>query len=392
MNHSHGSDDHAGHDGHGPGSAALREAAPAKPGYPEHPELKEPRDGAGHAAHAVSEMGGDHASHGDDAAHDKHAGHSVAMFRNKFWITLLLTIPTLVWGEMVPRVLGFTPPALPGAKWIPVVFGTAVYFYGGWVFVRGAWRELVDRKPGMMTLISLAISVAFLFSGAVTFGFPGMPLWWELASLVTIMLLGHWMEMRSITQAQGALKELAKRHQPRAVGRDHRPHHARADAAEHAEGDDDRIRRGDGDDEIGGRESGQQRQQQRLAVDRERGADQRDGADGGGQRVDADQEADVAFGDAEPLCHLRQDARRDHLGQDADEGDAGHQAEDEPRQSRLFAGSGSRGHAHLLGWRYLWVGADGARSVRAARGGTASCLHCRVAGGTLALSYGADQP
>src|SRR5512142_58646 len=153
---------------------------------------------------------GQHVEHGDHAAHDKHAGHSVAMFRRKFWVALLLTIPTLVWGEMIPRVLGFTPPAVPGARWIPVIFGAAVYFYGGWVFVQGAWRELADRKPGMMTLISLAITVAFVFSVAVTLGFPAMPLWWELASLVTIMLLGHWMEMRSISQAQGALKELAK--------------------------------------------------------------------------------------------------------------------------------------------------------------------------------------
>jgi len=152
----------------------------------------------------------DHHAHDEHAGHDKHAGHSVAMFRNKFWITLLLTIPTLVWGEMIPRLLHFTPPAVPGARWIPVIFGSAVYFYGGWVFVQGAWRELADRKPGMMTLISLAITVAFVFSVAVTLGFSGMPLWWELASLVTIMLLGHWMEMRSITQAEGALEELAK--------------------------------------------------------------------------------------------------------------------------------------------------------------------------------------
>jgi Cu2+-exporting ATPase len=152
---------------------------------------------------------GEHAGH-DKHGGDKHAGHSVAMFRDKFWITLLLTLPTLVWGEMIPQLLGFTPPAVPGARWIPVVFGTAVYFYGGWVFVQGAWRELADRQPGMMTLISLAITVAFVFSVAVTLGFSGMPLWWELASLVTIMLLGHWMEMRSISQAQGALKELAK--------------------------------------------------------------------------------------------------------------------------------------------------------------------------------------
>jgi Cu2+-exporting ATPase len=189
--------DHAHHHG----------SAPAEPGYPEHPEQHASPEHAGHATHAA------HAMHGADAAHaghDKHAGHSVAMFRDKFWITLLLTLPTLVWGEMIPRLFHFTPPAVPGARWIPVVFGTAVYLYGGWVFVQGAWRELADRQPGMMTLISLAITVAFVFSVAVTLGFRGMPLWWELASLVTIMLLGHWMEMRSISQAQGALKELAK--------------------------------------------------------------------------------------------------------------------------------------------------------------------------------------
>jgi Cu2+-exporting ATPase len=155
----------------------------------------------------VAESHHDAAGH---ASHDKHAGHSVAMFRRKFWVTLLLTLPTLVWGEMIPHALGFTPPAVPGARWIPVVFGIVVFFYGGWVFIEGARREIADRKPGMMTLISIAITVAFVFSLAVTLGFNGMPLWWELSSLVTIMLLGHWLEMRSISQAQGALKELAK--------------------------------------------------------------------------------------------------------------------------------------------------------------------------------------
>jgi Cu2+-exporting ATPase len=149
----------------------------------------------------------DHSHH---AALDKHAGHSVAMFRTKFWVSLLLTLPTLVWGEMIPHALGFTPPAVPGARWIPVVFGVAVFFYGGWVFIEGARREIANRTPGMMTLIAIAITVAFVFSLAVTLGFNGMPLWWELSSLVTIMLLGHWVEMRSISQAQGALKELAK--------------------------------------------------------------------------------------------------------------------------------------------------------------------------------------
>ncbi len=150
--------------------------------------------------------------HGSPAhgAHDKHAGHSVAIFRDRFWLSLALTLPTLVWGHMLPRVLGYAPPAVPGARWIAPVFGTIVFLYGGSPFVNGAIRELKTRLPGMMTLIALAITVAFVFSATVTLGFAGMPLWEELATLVTIMLLGHWIEMRSITQAQGALKELAK--------------------------------------------------------------------------------------------------------------------------------------------------------------------------------------
>jgi Cu2+-exporting ATPase len=132
------------------------------------------------------------------------------MFRDRFWLSLLLTVPTLVWGHMLPRLFGSTAPAFPGSHHIPALFGTAVFLYGGRPFLQGAARELRDRLPGMMTLIALAIGVAFLFSAAVTLGYPGMPLWEELATLVTIMLLGHWIEMRSIAQAQGALRELAK--------------------------------------------------------------------------------------------------------------------------------------------------------------------------------------
>jgi Cu2+-exporting ATPase len=132
------------------------------------------------------------------------------MFRDRFWITLALTIPTLVWSEMIQGWFGFRAPAFTGSRYIPAVFGTAVYFYGGWVFLAGGVRELRDRLPGMMTLISLAISVAFVFSVAVTLGYPGDALWWELATLVAIMLLGHWIEMRSIFQASGALRELAR--------------------------------------------------------------------------------------------------------------------------------------------------------------------------------------
>src|SRR5262245_5284822 len=144
------------------------------------------------------------------SGHDRHEGHSVAMFRDRFWITLLLTVPTLAWSEMVQGWLRFTAPIFPGSVYLPAIFGTAVYLYGGSVFLVGAVRELGDRRPGMMTLISLAITVAFVFSFAVTVGYPGEPLWWELATLVTIMLLGHWIEMRAIFQASGALKELAK--------------------------------------------------------------------------------------------------------------------------------------------------------------------------------------
>jgi Cu2+-exporting ATPase len=180
-----------------------------------------------HHHHAPS--GHQHAEHGDvgvtspdrsDAGasgrhpsghtHDRHAGHSVAMFRDRFWLALLLTLPTLVWGHMLQGALGYVAPRFSGSEWITAVFGALVFGYGGWPFLQGALGELKDRLPGMMTLIALAISVAFGFSAAVTLGFPGMPLWEELATLVTIMLLGHWIEMRSITQAQGALAELAK--------------------------------------------------------------------------------------------------------------------------------------------------------------------------------------
>src|SRR5437773_3949066 len=131
---------------------------------------------AGHN-HAAYARHGQHAGRDMHAGHDKHAGHSVAMFRDKFWLSLLLTIPTLIWGHMLQSALGYSAPQFPGAHWIPAIFGTAVFFYGGLVFIQGAIHELRDRAPGMMTLIALAISVAFAFSVAVTVGFPGIPLW-----------------------------------------------------------------------------------------------------------------------------------------------------------------------------------------------------------------------
>jgi P-type Cu2+ transporter len=132
------------------------------------------------------------------------------MFRSRFWISLALTIPTVAWGHMLAAVTGWHAPAFPGSTLVAPVLGTIVFLYGGQPFLRGAVPELRERRPGMMTLISLAIVVAFGFSAAVTLGYRGMPLWDELATLVTVMLLGHWIEMRSITRAQGALQELAK--------------------------------------------------------------------------------------------------------------------------------------------------------------------------------------
>jgi Cu2+-exporting ATPase len=142
-------------------------------------------------------------------SHDRHAGHSVAMFRDKFWLSLALTIPVVIWSPDVQRWLGYTAPSFPGSKLIPPILGTLVFVYGGLVFIRGAWNELADHKPGMMTLISLAIIVAFGTSLAATFGVFEIDVWWELASLITIMVLGHWLEMRAISQARGALNALA---------------------------------------------------------------------------------------------------------------------------------------------------------------------------------------
>jgi Cu2+-exporting ATPase len=153
--------------------------------------------------HAGHKMGEAHATH------DRHAGHSVAMFRDKFWLSFALTIPVVFWSTDVQHWLGYRAPSVPGSNFIAPILGTVVFAYGGLVFIRGAWSELADHRPGMMTLISLAITVAFGTSLAATFGLFEIDVWWELASLITIMVLGHWLEMRAISQARGALNALA---------------------------------------------------------------------------------------------------------------------------------------------------------------------------------------
>ncbi|MDQ0677338.1 Cu2+-exporting ATPase [Arthrobacter pascens] len=157
-----------------------------------------------------------HESHGSDDdhavhSHGQHAGHSTAMFKDRFWLTLALSVPVVYFSPMFGHLLGYMPPEFPGSAWIPPVLGTVIFLYGGQPFLKGGLKELKSRTPGMMLLIGMAISVAFAASWATTLGVGGFDLdfWWELALLVAIMLLGHWLEMRALGSAQGALDALA---------------------------------------------------------------------------------------------------------------------------------------------------------------------------------------
>jgi len=161
----------------------------------------------GHAEHEHHEG----MTHGDHHDHHAHHAQMVADFRRRFWVSLLLTIPVLLLSPLIQRLLGL-PPALafPGASYLQLALASAIYFYGGWPFLKGLWEELGKRQPGMMTLIALAISVAYGYSAAVVLGLPGQVFFWELATLIDVMLLGHWIEMRSVMGASRALEELAR--------------------------------------------------------------------------------------------------------------------------------------------------------------------------------------
>jgi Cu2+-exporting ATPase len=150
-----------------------------------------------------------HEEHGGD--HGGHHAHMVTDFRKRFWISLVLTIPILILSPMIQSFLGLGESLkFSGDIYISFLFSTVVFFYGGWPFLKGFIDELKDRNPGMMTLIALAISVAYFYSSAVVFGIPGKIFFWELATLIDIMLLGHWIEMKSVMGASQALEELAK--------------------------------------------------------------------------------------------------------------------------------------------------------------------------------------
>ena len=163
-----------------------------------------------HEPHTAQHTGHhQHSGHDDHAGHNKHAGHDPEMFRRRFWISLILTVPLVVTSHMVMDWFGYTLD-FPGIEWVGPVLGSIVFLWAGWPFLQGGVREIRDRQPGMMLLISMAITVAYAASMATSLGWFDLDFWWELASLVTIMLLGHWEEMKAIGQAQNGLAALAE--------------------------------------------------------------------------------------------------------------------------------------------------------------------------------------
>ncbi|MGA9397497.1 MAG: copper-translocating P-type ATPase [Anaerolineaceae bacterium] len=197
------SDMHHDHSAHGMPMEDHAQMDHSQHGGDEMPAMQH----AGHDMHAAHPAADDHAEHG--AAHADHTGHE-QMFRRKFWVSLILSIPVLLYSVGLQTLLGFSLPAFPGSRWVAPIFALVVFIYGGLPFLKLAVPELKNRQPGMMTLISLAISVAFIYSVATLF-LPGqMDFFWELVTLIDIMLLGHWIEMRSVRQASGALNALAK--------------------------------------------------------------------------------------------------------------------------------------------------------------------------------------
>ena len=180
--------------------------------HPDHASHEHHADADTHGqamphGHPHSVLDEDHQVHG----HGEHAGHSTAMFRERFWWSLILSIPVVIFSPMVAHLLGYPLPAFPGSTWVPPVLDTIIFVYGGTPFLKGGWKELKSRQPGMMLLIAMAITVAFVASWVTTLGLGGFDLdfWWELALLVTIRLLGHWRAMRALGGASSALDALA---------------------------------------------------------------------------------------------------------------------------------------------------------------------------------------
>ena len=195
TDHSMMPDDHSGHEMHSGSEEHL--------GHKEHSEHKK------HSGHE------EHRSHEEQTGHDGHAGHvdhsgHEQMFRKRFWVSLVLTIPVLLFSQSVQKWLGFRMPEFAGSDWIVPIFSTIIFLYGGIPFIKMAIPEVRNNRPGMMSLISLAISVSFFYSVTTTFFSLGESFYWELVTLIVVMLFGHWMEMRSVRKASSALDELAK--------------------------------------------------------------------------------------------------------------------------------------------------------------------------------------
>lgn len=151
-----------------------------------------------------------HAGHGSHD-HSSHHAQMVADFRRRFWVSMVLTVPVVLLSDMLQKLFGVAGIlTFPGDGYVQFAFSTAIFFYGGWPFLKGLWDELREKTPGMMTLIAVAIAVAYVYSSAVVFGLSGKVFFWELATLIDIMLLGHWIEMRSVMGASAALESLVK--------------------------------------------------------------------------------------------------------------------------------------------------------------------------------------
>ena len=170
--------------------------------------MKEEEEENGHEQHAPQEDEKDHGHH-EHEDHGDHHAHMIDDFKKRFWISLVISLPIVVLAPMIQELLGYEL-RFEYDRYVQFALSTAVFFYGGWPFLKGLKDEIGDKKPGMMTLIALAIAVAYIYSSAVVFGLEGKIFFWELATLIVIMLLGHWIEMRSVMRASNALEELAK--------------------------------------------------------------------------------------------------------------------------------------------------------------------------------------
>ena len=199
--------DHSQHLGH----SSPGEHTPPQTSHSDHDyhAMDHHPNSAGEPPHSAHGADSQDATHGEHASHADHTGHE-QMFRRRFWGSLGLSIPVLIFSPVIQALLGFGVPSFPGSAWIPFAFALIIFAYGGVPFVRMAVPEIRNREPGMMTLITLAISVAFVYSLAAQVLNLGEGFFWELVTLIDIMLLGHWLEMRSVRQASGALNELAR--------------------------------------------------------------------------------------------------------------------------------------------------------------------------------------